>query len=134
MGGTNGVSGNGNNFYKISEFWNNPSLKTAQTELKSTAPIKMTSDNNNVKREELGYINPYGSADTTITEAREIALNTNDIMSGLGYPNYKVSPKTVASVSSCVETQTLPSLNVAADNAVAARISTPKGPFAELFT
>ena len=134
MGGTNGVSGNGNNYFRLSDFWTNPSLKTANTEtVKTSTPIKITSENN-VQREELSYINPYGSADAPITEAREIAQNTNAIMSSMGYGNYRVSPKTVTSVSECVETQALPSLNSADDNAVAARIESPKGPFAELFT
>lgn len=134
MGGTNGVSGDGKNFYKLSDFWSSPSLKAAKTEAaKPSTPIKITSENN-VQREDLGYINPYGSADTTITEAREIALNTNNFMAELGYPNYKIGPKTVASVTGCMETQVLPSLNAADDNAVAARIESPKGPFAELFT
>lgn len=135
MGGTNSVNGSRNNYFKLSDFWTNPSLKPESAEtVKPSTPIKITSGNNNVQREELSYINPYGSADTTITEAKEIALNTNSYMAGLGYPNYKVSPKTVTSVSGCVETQALPSLNIADDNAVAARVENPNGPFAELFT
>ena len=48
--------------------------------------------------------------------------------------NFKVSSKTVASVTDGLNNQTIPSLNTADDNAVAARVATPKGPFAELFT
>lgn len=131
MGGTNGVNGSGNNYFKLS--WSKPSLKAAHTELPKSTQIQLTSTNS-VQREELGFINPYGSADPTISETGKIALATNDIMAKLGYPNYKVSPKTVASVTDGLNNQTLPSLNTADDNAVAARVATPKGPFAELFT
>lgn len=128
--GTNGVNGSGNN-YQVG-FWSKPSLKAAKPEQTNTAPIKMTSDNV-VKREELGFINPYSNADSTIAEAREIASNTNDIMAQLGYSNFKVTPKMVASVSEGVNGQTLPALNAADDNAVAARVANPKGPFSDLF-
>ncbi len=87
----------------------------------------------NIERKELGLINPYSSADATITEAREIASSTNDILAKLGY-KYKVSPQQVASVANGLNEQTIPALNNAADEAVAVRVATPKGPFAELFT
>ena len=131
MSGTNGVSGSGNNYFKVSDFWSKPSLQAAKAEQTSgSTPIKFTSDN--VKREELGFINPYGNADATIAGAREIASNTNTILAELGY-NYKVTPKQVASVANGLDGQTLPALNAADNNAVAARIENPKGPFAELF-
>ncbi len=130
MGGTNGVNGSGNNFH-ISGFWSKPNLEAAKTEQsKLSQPIKLTSDN--VKREELGFVNPYNSSDVNIAESREIASNTNKIMEQLGY-NFKVTPKAVASVAEGLNTQTIPSLNTADDNAVAARVATPKGPFADLF-
>ena len=107
------------NFQKISEV--------------KSAPIQMTSSNT-VQREELGFVNPYNSADTAIAQAREIASTTNQIMADLGYQNFKVSPKTVVSVTEGVNQYTLPAMNQASDNAVAARVADPKGPFAELFT
>ena len=131
MGGTNGVNGSGNNFYKVSDFWSKPSLQAAKTEqAKLSQPIKLTSDN--VKREELGLVNPYNSSDVNIAESREIASNTNKIMEQLGF-NFKVTPKAVASVADGLNNQTIPALNTADDNAVAARVATPKGPFADLF-
>ena len=102
------------------------------SEVKS-APVRMTSSNA-VQREELGFVNPYNNADPTITQAREIAADTNVIMAELGYKNFKVSPKTVASVTEGVNQYTLPAMNQASDNAVAARVANPNGPFAELFT
>lgn len=129
---TPNVSGNGNNFYPISDFWTKPNLQTAKTEqAKLSQPIKLTSDN--VKREELGLVNPYNSSDVSIAESREIASATNDIMARMGY-RFKVTPKTVASISEGLNTQTIPALNDADNNAVAARVATPNGPFAELFT
>ena len=131
MGGTNGISRSGSN-YQIHGIWSNQSLKATKAEqTPNNTPIKMTS--NNVKREELGFINPYNSVDATIAGARDIASKTNMIMTELGYPNYKVTPKTVTSVSENINGQTLPTLNIADDNAVAARVSNPKGPFADLF-
>lgn len=131
MGGTNSVNGSGKSF-QVPNLWNKPNPQNVKTEQVPSTPIKLTSDN--VKREELGFINPYNNADSTIAEAREIALSTNVIMSQLGYPNFKVTPKAVTSVSETVNGQTIPALNIADDNAVAARVANPKGPFAELFT
>ncbi len=132
MGGTNGVNGSGNNYFKVSDFWSKPSLNTAKTEqAKLSQPIKLTSDN--VKREELGLVNPYNSSDVNIAESREIASSTNKIMAQLGYKNFKVTPKTVASVADGLNNQTIPALNTADENAVAARIAKPDGPFADLF-
>ena len=129
---TPNVNGSGNNFYKVSDFWTKPSLQTAKTEqAKLSQPINLTSDN--VKREELGFVNPYNAFDIDTSGTKEIATKSNEIMAKLGFPNYKVSPKTVASVSEGLNTQTIPALNDADNNAVAARVATPKGPFAELF-
>ena len=131
MSGTNGVSGNGNNF-QIPNLLIKPNSKTGKTEQPSSStPINMKFGN--IERKELGLINPYSSADATITEAREIASSTNDILAKLGY-KYKVSPQQVASVANGLNEQTIPALNNAADEAVAVRVATPKGPFAELFT
>jgi len=134
MGGTNGISGSGNNFNVRGDLKNLklPSGLTVETtqSLSKTPLLSL----NTVNREELGFVNPYSHADATITSAREIASSTNDIMAKLGYPNFKVTPKTVASISEGLNGTTLPALNTADDNAVAARVATPKGPFAELFT
>lgn len=130
---TTPVNGSGNNYFKLSDFWSKPSLKAAHAELTKSTQIQMPSTNS-VQRGELGFINPYGSADSTISEARDIASTTNDIMAKLGYSNFKVSPKTVASVTNGLNEVVLPGLKLAEDGAVAANIADPKGPFAELFT
>ncbi len=119
--GTGQVNGSKplNNFQKVSEA--------------ASAPIQMTGSNA-VQREDLGFVNPYNNADAAIVQAREIASTTNQIMADLGYQNFKVSPKTVVSVTEGVNQYTLPAMNQASDNAVAARVADPKGPFAELFT
>lgn len=58
MGGTNGVSGNGNNYFKVSDFWSKPSLQPAKTEqTMNTAPINFSSES--VKRENLDELSPY---------------------------------------------------------------------------
>lgn len=134
MGVTNGVNGSGNNFY-IPGFWSKPNsnLEALKTEQKLSEPINLTSDNINIKREKLGFVNPYNAFDIDTSGMREIAVKSNEIMAKLGFPNYKVSPKTVASVSEGLNTQTIPALNDADNNAVAARVATPKGPFADLF-
>lgn len=132
--GTNGVSGSGNNYFKVSDFWKKPNLQGAKTENTSAAaPIKLTGLDT-IKRENLELINPYNTADSAISGAREIASKTNDIMVQLGYPNYKVTPKTVASVSNGLKDVILPGLELAENGAVAARIANPNGPFAQLFT
>ncbi len=132
MGGTNGVSGNGNN-YKISNFWHKPSLQAGKTgQTLGSTPIKLTS--NNITREALGLINPYNNADASIADAREIASNTNDIMAQLGYPNFKVAPKVVSRISEDVNGQIVSAMNDVDNEAIVARVESPEGPFAELFT
>jgi len=127
---TTPVNGSGNNFNlgTIKNF-QIPGFRVEQPTL---TPL-LSLNTNTVGRNELPLVNPYGNADVPITEAREIASTTNDIMAKLGYPNFKVSPKTVASVTDGLNNQTIPSLNIADDNAVAARVATPKGPFADIF-
>lgn len=61
MGGTNGVNGSGNNYFKLSDFWSKPSLKGGKAEETTTAtPIKLTGLDT-VKRENLDEISPYAS-------------------------------------------------------------------------
>lgn len=131
MGGTNGVSGSGNNF-QVPNFWSKPSLKNAeQVQTNVAAPINMKFGN--VDRNELGFINPYNGFDIDTSGMKEIVAKSNEIMEKLGYSNFKVTPKAVASVTKSVNEQTIPGLNLADDNAVAARVASPKGPFADLF-
>ena len=59
MGGTNGVSGNGNNF-KLPNFWSKPSLQAAKTEQTIATPIKLTGLDT-VKRENLDELSPYAA-------------------------------------------------------------------------
>ena len=59
MGGTNGVNGSGNNFYKVSDFWSKPSLQAAKTG-EVAQPIKITGLDT-VKRENLDELSPYAS-------------------------------------------------------------------------
>lgn len=65
-------------------------------------------------------------------ENRNIADETNAILASLGY-DYKVTPSQVASVANGVQKVILPALNEVDDEAVAARIQDPNGPFADLF-
>ena len=129
---TRGVNGQGN--VQLPNLYANIGKKNpidAQgTKISTPIPIV---GSNTVQRQELGLINPYNSSDTVIAETREIASATNQIMADLGYQNFKVSPKTVASVTDTVNQYTLPAMNLASDNAVAARVADPKGPFADLF-
>lgn len=64
---------------------------------------------------------------------KNIADETNEILASLGYGNYRVSAEQVASVTNGVNNIVLPALNNADDEAVAARIQDPNGPFADLF-
>lgn len=63
---------------------------------------------------------------------KTIANETNKILSELGY-NFTVDTKQVASIANTVNKVVLPALNEADNKAVAARISDPNGPFADLF-
>jgi len=65
-------------------------------------------------------------------ENREIAEETNAILASLGY-DYKVTAAQAASVANGVQKIVLPGLKTVEDNAVAARIQDPNGPFADLF-
>ena len=84
MGGTNGVSGNGNNF-KLPNFWSKPSLQAAKTEQTIATPIKLTGLDT-VKRENLDELSPYAAMGVNITKkqnplteefAREFGINPN---------------------------------------------------------
>ncbi len=60
MGGTNGVSGNGNKF-QLPNFWSKPNLQSAKTEqTNAAAPIKLTGLDT-IKRENLDEISPYAA-------------------------------------------------------------------------
>ena len=63
---------------------------------------------------------------------KEIADETNEILASLGF-NYKVTPNHVASVANGLQSIVLPAMQTAENEAVAARIQDPKGPFADLF-
>ena len=65
-------------------------------------------------------------------ENKEIADETNAILASLGY-DYKVTAAQATSVANGVQKIVLPGLKSVEDNAVAARIQDPNGPFADLF-
>lgn len=65
-------------------------------------------------------------------EDKEISDKTNEILASLGF-NYRVTPNQVASVANGMQSMVLPAMQQAENNAVAARIEDPKGPFADLF-
>lgn len=67
------------------------------------------------------------------TTDKAIADNTNEILASLGYENYKVTAAQVASVAGGVNNVVLPGLRSVEENAVAANIADPNGPFADLF-
>lgn len=63
---------------------------------------------------------------------RDIADETNKILAELGC-KIKVDAKQVASVAKGINEVVIPALDYAQDNATAARIADPNGPFADLF-
>ena len=63
---------------------------------------------------------------------KTLADETNEILESLGVKNYKVTPAQVASVEYFLKT-VVPKLDQACYVATEARISSPDGPFAELF-
>lgn len=65
-------------------------------------------------------------------ESKEIADEANAILASLGY-DYKVTATQAASVANGVQKIVLPGLKAVEDEAVAARIQDPNGPFADLF-
>lgn len=68
---------------------------------------------------------------TEISTAEDVRA-VNDCLATLGY-NFKVSPKQILSVRNAMTANIQPALGKACDNAVAARIENPEGPFADLF-
>lgn len=86
MGGTNGISGRGNNYFKVSDFWSKPNLQAAKTEqTNAAAPIKLTGLDT-VKRENLGELSPYAAMGVNISKkqnplteefASEFGINPN---------------------------------------------------------
>ena len=77
--------------------------------------------------------NLYGVRVSKCTsEDNEIADETNAILVGLGF-NYKVTPQQVASVANGLNEVVIPNLKSVENEAVAAHIADPNGPFADLF-
>ena len=112
-------------------------LNAQNTEnLKKTEPInfnnvsKRNDAQNVTTRENLDNL-PQVS-DVVISEALKVASEVNGILNKFGYYNYKVTPAQVASVEYFLKT-VVPKLDQACYVATEARISSPDGPFAELF-
>jgi len=77
--------------------------------------------------------NLYGVQISKFTKQdKEIADETNEILASLGF-SYKVTPNQVASVANGLQNVVMPAMQKAENEAVAARIQDPKGPFADLF-
>lgn len=117
---------------KISEKANDDRKKTEEKEVETKAPeFKGLENETDLLTQNVQ--NLYGVKISKFTpEDKDIADKTNAILAGLGY-DYKVSASQVASVTAGMKDIVLPEMNTAQDNAVAARIADPNGPFADLF-
>lgn len=78
--------------------------------------------------------NLYGMNITRFSaKDKNIADETNKILLELGYKNYKVTPQQVARIADEMSAVIMPAMNKLEQEAVAARIEDPNGPFADLF-
>ena len=94
-------------------------IKLSQPTIKN--PVFNFSEVKEMGRKDLSLVNNFNDWNMTISGAKEIATETNRIMAGLGYENYPISTKAVASVTNLVNNDILPAVNTACDNADIAR-------------